>query len=213
MERQRSYSIRTQQVSDPIAILSALKVELTVDSRDDAAYPHSGTLLQGNYEIGTGIFGGAKRYTKIYGHFEQVLSVSRLHTFIPKVVIGLGDRTVPRLEQFDLGGIESFYGLNAFALRGKQMVHGSLTYQIFIPNALFFPTFVTFRYDIGAMWVEPESIKFDAFVHGAGAQIGFKTPIGLARFAIGENFRFAQSKAKPLLLNNPIFYFSIGANL
>ena len=68
-------------------------------------------------------------------------------------------------------------------------------------------------YDIGARWTEPESIKFDAFIHGAGVQIGFKTPIGLARFAIGENFRFAKSATKPLLLNNPIFYFSIGANL
>ncbi len=213
IEKQRSYSTLSQTVITPRTTLTAVKSELTIDSRDDADYPHSGTLLQGNYEIGTGFFGGSERYTKIYGLFEQTIPLSRLHTFLPKVEIGVGDRTVPRLEQFDLGGIESFYGLNAYALRGKQMVHGSLTYQIFIPNALFFPTFVTFRYDIGAMWVEPESIKFDAFVHGAGAQIGFKTPIGLARFAIGENFRFAQSKAKPLLLNNPIFYFSIGANL
>ena len=93
------------------------------------------------------------------------------------------------------------------------MAQGSLTYQVFIPDALFFPTFVTFRYDLGAMWTEPESIKFEAFIHGAGAQVGFKTPIGLARFAIGENFRFDQSVKKPLLLNYPIFYFSIGANL
>ena len=213
IERQRSYSTITQEIIDPIATLSALKGELLVDSRDDAAYPHSGTLLQGNYEIGTGLLGGSERYTKIYGLFEQVLSVSRLHTFIPKVAIGLGDRTVPRLEQFDLGGIESFYGLNAYELRGKQMVQGSLTYQVAIPDALFFPTFVTFRYDLGAMWTEPESIKFEDFIHGGGVQIGFKTPIGLARFAIGENFRFAKSISKPLLLNNPIFYFSIGANL
>jgi len=212
-ERQRSYSIRTQTVIDPEATLSALKGELTVDSRDETSYPHTGTLLQGNYEVGTGFFGGSKRYTKIYGVFEQSIPLSGLHTLIPKFAIGLGDRTVPRLEQFDLGGIESFYGLNAYELRGKQMAKGSLTYQIAIPNALFFPTFVTFRYDLGAMWTEPQSIKFEAFIHGAGAQVGFRTPIGIARFAIGENFRFAQSREKPLLLNNPIFYFSIGANL
>jgi hypothetical protein len=35
----------------------------------------------------------------------------------------------------------------------------------------------------------------------------------LARFGLGENFRFAQSPKKPLLLNTPRFYFSIGANL
>ncbi len=213
IERQRDYSIRTQQIIDPQATLSALKAEFTIDSRDEAAYPHQGTFLQGNYEVGTGFFGGNKRYTKIFGVFEQTIPLSGLHTLIPKISIGLGDRTVPRLEQFDLGGIESFYGLNAYGWRGKQMVKGSLTYQITIPNALFFPTFVTFRYDLGAMWTEPESIKFEAFIHGVGAQVGFRTPIGIARFAIGENFRFAQSSEKPLLLNNPIFYFSIGANL
>jgi outer membrane translocation and assembly module TamA len=63
------------------------------------------------------------------------------------------------------------------------------------------------------MWVEPTAIKFESFIHGLGAEIGFKTPIGLARFGLGENFRFAQSPKKPLLLNTPRFYFSIGANL
>ncbi|MFI5264661.1 MAG: BamA/TamA family outer membrane protein, partial [Candidatus Kapaibacterium sp.] len=213
IEHQHTYSTLTKNIADPAALLSALKGELTIDSRDDAAYPHSGTLLQGNYEVGTGILGGSRRYTKIYGLFEQVLSVSRLHTFIPKIAIGFGDLTVPLQEQFDLGGIESFYGLNAYEMRGKQMVQGSLTYQVAIPAIPFFPTFVTFRYDLGAMWSEPESIKFEAFIHGAGVQVGFKTPIGLARFAIGENFRFGQSPKEPLLLNNPIFYFSIGANL
>jgi NTE family protein len=213
IERQRSYSTRTQNIVEPEATLTAVKAELTIDSRDDAAYPHTGTLLIANYEIGTGFFGGSKRYTKIYGALEQTFPVSRLHTFIPKIAIGIGDRTVPRQEQFDLGGIENFYGLFAYELRGKQMVKGSLTYQVAIPDALFFPTFVTFRYDLGARWVEPESIKFESFIHGVGAQIGFKTPIGLARFAIGENFRFAQNDKKPLLLNSPVFYFSVGANL
>lgn len=213
MERQKSYSTLTQEMIDPRAILTAIKIEFVIDSRDDAAYPHTGTLLKGNYEIGTGFFGGNERFTKISGLIEQTIPVSRLHTFIPKLAIGIGDRTVPRQEQFDLGGIENFYGLNAYELRGKQMVKGSITYQVAIPDALFFPTFVTFRYDLGARWTEPESIKFEAFIHGVGAQVGFKTPIGLARFAIGENFRFAHSNEKPLLVNNPIFYFSIGANL
>jgi NTE family protein len=213
IERQRSYSTTTSNVNIPEATLSAVKAELTIDSRDDAAYPHDGSLLKGSYEIGTGILGGQKRYTKIYGDFEQSIPLSRLHTVIPKISIGIGDRTVPRQEQFDLGGIENFYGLNEYELRGKQMVKGSLAYQVAIPDVLFFPTFVSFRYDLGYTWVEPTSIKFEDLIHGAGAQVGFRTPIGIARFAIGENFRFAQSKDKPLLLNNPIFYFSIGANL
>ncbi|MEI8133721.1 MAG: patatin-like phospholipase family protein [bacterium] len=213
VERQRSSSTKTLAPVELEQTLTALRGELTVDSRDDGDFPHEGTLIKSNYEIGTGLLGGAKRYTKIFATLEPSLPVSRLHTFIPKIAIGIGDRTLPRLEQFDLGGIESFYGLNAFALRGKQMVKGSLTYQVAIPDALFFPTFVSFRYDLGAMWVEPESIKFRNFIHGIGAQVGFKTPIGIARFAIGENFQFAESTSHPVLFNSPIFYFSIGAKL
>ena len=59
----------------------------------------------------------------------------------------------------------------------------------------------------------PWTIKFEALVHGIGIGIGLKTPLGLAQFALGENFRFTQSSAKPLDLNKPRFYFSIGANL
>jgi outer membrane protein assembly factor BamA len=129
------------------------------------------------------------------------------------LAVGFGDLTLPRMEQFELGGIESFYGLNEDESRGRQMVMGSLTYQIAVPHALLFPTFVSVRYDIGAMWLVPETIKFQALVHGLGIGIGLKTPLGLARFAVGENFRFNQDATKPIDLNAPRFYFSIGANL
>ena len=93
------------------------------------------------------------------------------------------------------------------------MVQGSMTYQVKIPYIQLFPTYFSVRYDLGATWLEPEQIKFSAFVHGIGAQFGFKTPIGLVRFGIGENFAFADDDKKPLLLNKPRFYFSIGAKL
>jgi hypothetical protein len=117
--------------------------------------------------------------------------------------------------------MESFYGLNQYELRGQQMIEGSLTYQVAIPHALFFPTFVAARYDIGSTWPEPTQIKFESLLHGIGAQVGLKTPLGLAQFGIGENFRFIQNQSpKPLTqptrvvaLNSPYFYFSIGSRL
>jgi NTE family protein len=212
-ERQRAYSRQTSAELDPQTTLTALKAELVVDSRDDAAFPHTGSNLYAYVEQGVPFFGGKQQYSKLFGYYEQAISLSRLHTAIGRIGIGVGDKTVPRQELFSLGGMENFYGLAAYELRGKQMVSGSAAYQVSIPNALFLPIFVTFRYDIGATWQEPERIKFAALTHGLSAQLGFKTPIGLARFGLGENFSFAQSEKKPLLLADPRFYFSIGANL
>jgi NTE family protein len=213
VERQRSYSTLTQQYVSGAQVSSALKGEFTLDRRDDPDYPHSGEYFEGFYELGTRIFGGEIGFTKFGASAKDAIAVSGLHTVELQASIGVADRTTPRQEQFALGGINSFFGLNEYELRGKQFALGSLGYQIAIPNSLLFPTFVLFRYDLGAMWSEPTSIKFESFVHGAGSEIGFKTPIGLAKFGLGENFRFANNQKKPLLLNTPRFYFSIGANL
>ncbi len=212
-EQQRYFSVRTPDPPTTINYVTALRGELDVDTRNDRAFPQEGTFGRAYYEIGSKLLAGGISYTKIFGEFEQAIPLSSLHTVIPRLSAGFGDLTLPRLEQFSLGGIESFYGLNEDEARGRQMIVGSLTYQIAIPHALLFPTFVSMRYDIGATWLVPEAIKFGALVHGIGMGIGLKTPLGLARFAVGENFRFNQDATKPIDLNNPRFYFSIGANL
>ncbi|HWF43599.1 MAG TPA: patatin-like phospholipase family protein [Candidatus Kapabacteria bacterium] len=212
-ERQNWYSIRDSVPAINRLQLTALRGELVVDSRDDAAYPHNGTYIRGYDETGLQFLGGQTSYTKIFGEIEQAIPLSSLHTIIPRFRIGFADAPLPRLEQFELGGMESFYGLNEYELRGKQMLEGSLTYQIAIPHVLFFPTYVSTRYDVGAVWPQPEQIKFESLVHGIGAQVGLKTPLGLARFGIGENFRFNEAKPHPIDLNKPRFYFSIGSLL
>ncbi len=212
-EDQEWFSVRTGSAGIDHLQLTAVRGDLVVDSRNDAAYPHTGTLVRGYIEEGIPALGGQASYTKVDVQVQQALPLSRLHTVIPRVRIGFGDSPIPRLEQFELGGMESFYGLNEYELRGKQMVEGSLTYQIAIPHVLFFPTFVSVRYDLGAMWPKPEQIKFESLLHGIGAQVGVKTPVGLTRFGIGENFRFNADKPHPIDLNSPRFYFSIGSNL
>ncbi|MBS1904183.1 MAG: patatin-like phospholipase family protein [Bacteroidetes bacterium] len=213
IERQRSYSLHTREYVSPAQLVAGLRGIVTYDSRDDEDYPHVGEFVEGFYEIGGHFLGGEVGYTKFGITLEEALPLSRLHNVLLKASLGVADRTTPRQDQFSLGGITSFFGLNEYELRGKQYVTGSVGYQIAIPNSLLFPTFVLFRYDLAGTWTEPTSIKFQSFIHGVGGEIGFKTPIGLARFGIGENFRFAQSMTNPLLLNTPRFYFSIGSNL
>lgn len=212
-EAWRSYSTQTQETVTPRSFINSFAAEFLFDTRDDAAYPNSGTYLRADYEIGSAKLGSDVSYTKLFALFSPTVTISRLHTLIPSVAIGVGDKTLPQFQSFSLGGINSFYGLNEYEKRGRQMVQGSMTYQVKIPYIQLFPTFFSVRYDLGATWLEPEQIKFSAFVHGIGAQVGFKTPIGLVRFGIGENFAFANDDKKPLLLNKPRFYFSIGGKL
>jgi len=212
-EKQSYFSVRTADPLITTDFVTAMRGELDIDSRNDRSFPQMGTYAVAYYEIGAKFLAGGVSYTKIYAGLEQAIPLSSLHTLIPRVSAGFGDLTLPRMEQFSLGGIESFYGLNEGEARGRQMIASSITYQIAIPHALLFPTFVSMRYDLGATWLVPETIKFEALVHGIGMGIGLKTPLGLARFAVGENFRFTQSSEKPLDLNKPRFYFSIGANL
>ncbi len=212
-EAWRSYSTQTQETVTPRSFINSFAVEFLFDTRDDAAYPNSGSFLRADYEVGSAKLGSDVSYTKLFAQFTPTVTISRLHTLIPSVAIGIGDKTLPQFQSFSLGGINSFYGLNEYEKRGRQMVQGSMTYQVKIPYIQLFPTFFSLRYDLGATWLEPEQIKFSAFVHGIGAQVGFKTPIGLIRFGIGENFAFADDDKKPLLLNKPRFYFSIGGKL
>jgi NTE family protein len=212
-EAWRAVSTQSQQMIEPRKYVNALRGEFTFDSRDDGIYPAKGNYFNAYYETGLSALGSDVSYTKFYSEFQSAISLSRLHTIIPSAAVGVGDITLLRYQQFALGGINSFYGLNEYEKRGRQMAKVSLAYQVNIPYLQLFPTFFSIRYDLGATWIEPEQIKFEDFVHGIGAQLGFKTPIGPVRFGIGENFAFSQDGKKPLLLNTPRFYFSIGGNL
>jgi predicted acylesterase/phospholipase RssA len=209
-EQQRSFSVVDKETYETFKVAS-LRSDIVYDTRDDRAYPTQGTYLTSYAEISSSFLGSEIGYTKLAGIAEQVISLSSLHKLIPRISAGFGDLTLPRQEQFALGGIESFYGLNEYESRGRQMFLSNLTYQIGIPHALFFPTFVSLRYDMGATWLIPQAIKFEALVHGIGIQVGLKTPFGLARFGIGENFRFVEGSSHPIHFNRPRFYFSIGS--
>lgn len=211
-ESQQWFSIQDSDARRDRLQLTALRGQITLDSRDDRDYPHQGSLGSGYVESALHAMGGEATYTKLYGELEQAIPLSRLHTLIPALAAGYGD-LLPRLEQFSLGGMESFYGLQQYELRGGQIVTASLTYQIAIPHVLFFPTFVSVRYDLGGIWPEPAAIKFESLMHGVGAQVGLRTPFGLARFALGEAFRFTTDRNHPVALTDLAFYFSIGANL
>ncbi len=86
-----------------------------------------------------------------------------------------------------------------------------MEYQFYLPVKIFFDTYFKIRYDLGGIWKNAASIKFNELRHGAGITIAFDTPIGPADFSIGRSFYIRNDLLKkPLSLGPFMFYFAIG---
>jgi NTE family protein len=87
-----------------------------------------------------------------------------------------------------------------------------LEYRVHLPWELLFPTYLSLRYDVGAVWQEVQAIKLDNLKHGVGITLAFDTPIGPARFSLGRAFYFRGSPT--LTTVGPVLgYFSIGMRI
>lgn len=126
-------------------------------------------------------------------------------------MLGFADKTLPLSQQFSLGGQNSFFGMREFEYRGRQIYLSSLEVRYQLPFKIFFDTYVRMRYDLGSVWKEREQIRLKNLLHGIGATLSFKTPIGPADFSIGKSFYFANTLPKNKLVLGPVyFYFTIG---
>ena len=146
--------------------------------------------------------------------FEHSISFGRNNTIRPKFVFGFADKTTPLMEQFSLGGENSFYGMLEYELRGRQILSTSLEYRVLVPYKLFFDTYFAVRYDLGQIWENAEDIRFKDLRHGIGLSALFDTPIGKASFSAGKSFILSKSIDKDSFVFGPYtFYFSIGYDL
>ena len=134
------------------------------------------------------------------------------HTFSPGVFFGFADVSTPLPELFNLGGQDDFLGLLEDQEKGRQIARGQIEWRYKSPFDIFFDTYFSLRYDLGAAWVVPEAIKFNELKHGVGASIAFDTPVGPAKFSIGQSFFFVKEPTK--IIYGPLtLYYSIGIRL
>ena len=194
--------------------LGALRFSSIIDSRDRVPFPNEGIMMNLSYETALPALWSDIAYTKFYISYEAFTTFGKRATIHPRVVFGFGDKTLPLQEQFSLGGIRSFYGLQEYAFRGRQLFTVNLEYRIRLPFRIFFDTYLSARYDLGAVWQYTEDIRFRDLRHGAGVGAAMDTPIGPAEFAVGKSFLFHRE-----LPDNPFsfgpweLYFAIGIPL
>ena len=191
-----------------------VKLQSTVDTKDQYWFPTEGMYLSLAYESATKNLGSEVGFGKVTCTYETYLTVLPDHTLHPRLFFGYADATLPIAEQFSLGGFHSFYGLREDDSRGRQMFVTSLEYRYRLPFKVIFPTYVNARYDLGTISLLPEELKLSSFRHGLGVEVALDTPLGAAMFGAGKSFYFRRDLPdSPVTVGPLVFYFSVGSSL
>ncbi len=204
-------SLQNSVFSPSTTRIVSLKVSSTIDTQDRYPYPLRGMYLKGQYESAQTFWGGDVGFTNISFDYKSYFTFANSSTVSPRLMIGIGDKTLPLSEQYSLGGQDSFFGMRDNQFRGTQIFLASLEYRYLLPFKIFFNTYFKARYDLGSVWPGPEAIRLKDLKHGIGLSLSFDTPIGPADFSVGKSFMFVKNlPGNPLSFGDTEFYFSIG---
>ncbi|NOX19033.1 MAG: BamA/TamA family outer membrane protein [Chlorobi bacterium] len=189
----------------------SLKFRVVLDTQDKYPYPDKGFYLNTYYETAQRVLGGGVGFVKFSFDYFGFISVHPLHNISVGVKLGFADQTLPLSQQFSLGGQNDFFGYRDFEFRGRQVFRASLNYRFKFPFKIFFPAFISGRYDIGSIWENREQIRIKDLQHGIGATFSLDTPIGPVDFSMGRAFAIKKAKGSSTISWGPVqFYFRIG---
>ncbi|MBX3044646.1 MAG: patatin-like phospholipase family protein [Candidatus Kapabacteria bacterium] len=191
--------------------LTTAKFGTLFDSRNRPYFATNGRLIEISLESSIIQDGDNPGFSKAKFQYLSHFNIGNL-TITPSLLFGMADITTPFLEFFTLGSEWSFFGMREEEHRGRQIFSGSMSYLYKLPFDFYFDTYLYGRYDIGAVWLNPDDIKLAGLMHGAGSGLAFDTPLGPARFSLGKSFYFTQNP-NDIKFGPTEFYFVIGINL
>lgn len=181
------------------------------DDRDRTAYATKGRTIDLFAETSVLPLSDRISFTKLSAAASSIFNTGWL-TIIPSAMIGAADRTLPPAELFSLGGQDMLFGMREDQIRGRQIVVGNLDVRAKLPFRILFDTYVSLRYDLGAVWENPEFIRIDQLRQGIGATLGIDSPIGPFNISLGQCF-YRQPQTRRLVVEPILLYFSLGARL
>jgi NTE family protein len=196
-------------------LMVSVGISVTMDTQDRYPFPREGVFFYGEYISAQRFLGGEVAFSRLETRYEFYLPLHKetlvLH---PRLVFGYGDKTMPRYEEFRLGGIFSFIGMRENEFNGRQIAVGSVELRYRLPFDILFDSYASLRYDIGRTWSNPELIRISELRHGAGFVLGLDTPIGPALFGVGKSFFPVKNNPETSVKIGPTnLYFSIGVAL
>lgn len=210
LEKQRDYEI--DKTPKDFKTVTTFFIRTLIDSKNKSNFATQGTLIDLKFESNLLSLENDINFSKLEFLLDAYLSPSNVFTINPFIMFGLGDKTTPKAEFWGLGGQDMFYGMREYEQIGRQIFVSSLEFRYKLPFELFFDTYASFRYDIGGIWYVPEQIKFANLRQGIGANLSFDTPVGPAKFSLGNSFYFLNNPDR-VIFGPLIGYFSIGINI
>ncbi|MBS1561745.1 MAG: patatin-like phospholipase family protein [Bacteroidetes bacterium] len=181
------------------------------DDQDRLVFATKGRIIDLSFESSLLSLSNGLSFTKINFLYRGFLNIDPV-VISPTLHVGAADLTLPSPELFSMGGQDVFFGMREDEQRGRQIVRGSMDVRVHSPLSLFFDTYVSVRYDVGAIWAKPDNIKLSDMQHGLGLTLGVDTPVGPALLSIGRRFYFLESPAA--IAWGPLLgYFAIGIRI
>lgn len=191
--------------------LATLRLSARWDDRDFVDFATHGRVVDIAMETSLFSLSNGLSFTKITARTSTTVDIGGLFV-TPSFMIGAADRTLPGPELFSLGGQDMFFGMREDEERGKQILVGNLGARTLLPVRLFWDTWIGARYDIGAIWANPENIRIGDMQHGLGLTLGVDTPVGPAMLSLGRRFYFLDNPAA-VAWGPVLAYFSVGMRL
>lgn len=207
-QRYRDINAPTAPVYQPLATLRGIA---RWDDRDHVDFATRGRTIDLYAESSLLSLSNSLSFTKFSIAASSSTTIGSV-TLTPSVLGGAADRTLPSPELFSMGGQDVFFGMREDQKRGRQIVVGHVEAMVKLPIQVLFNTYASFRYDVGAIWENPENIRISDMTHGIGFTLGIDTPVGPARFSVGRSFYFLANPSA--IAWGPILgYFTIGTRL
>jgi len=164
--------------------LRGFALRTVIDSQDRRPFPTAGVRHEFRYESTPDIFGSVESWVRLYLSMESFATFGR-HTLHPRVIFGTADATLPFVNWFRLGGMDTFYGYARDQVRGRQVFLLSGEYRFRIPWRPVAPVHLSARYDWGGSWNEADQMALSDMVSGFGLKLSLDSPIGPLEAAWG----------------------------
>jgi len=162
----------------------SITAAVQTDTTDHLYYPTLGFRYNLSVETAGRFLGGDTEFTKYQTSYSRFIKAgSNNQTWAVRAMAGYGVGTLPRQEEFRVGGSETVRGYRQGEFRGDRMFVVQAEYRIPLNDTLQGVIFA----DAGNAW-QGGSIDLGNLKAGFGLGIRFNTPLGVMRidYGIGE---------------------------
>jgi len=167
--------------------LKTIELQSIVDTQDKFPFPNFGKYYLFSYKLSSSTFLNSQTsFFKLLSSFEFYTTFLKRNTIHSKLLWGTSDLTTPFIEQFRLGGKDSFFGLRENEHIGRHIIAGSMEYRYEFPFGFPVDFYWSLQFNIGATWKDAVDIQPKDFIQGMGTSLSANTPIGPISFSGGR---------------------------